>query len=212
MRATLRFLAAALLFAAAGAALAQPRSGREYQELNPPRPVSAGQAIEVLEFFYYGCPICYESQPHIARWLLKAGNDVVLRRVPAVSAEGWESFARTYYTLDAMKQVQRLHWPVYDNHHFDGRRLNEEKFLLSWVGSNGIDAKRFGGIWHSAETDAKLKAAQKMLETYSVRGVPTFVVDGRYQTSARMAGGTRQMMEVVDFLVARARRDRALKR
>jgi thiol:disulfide interchange protein DsbA len=212
MRAIWKFLAAALFLAAAGAALAQPRPGREYTELNPARPVSTGQNIEVLEFFYYGCPICYESQPHIARWLLKAGNDVILIRVPAVSSEGWDSFARTYYTLDAMKEVQRLHWPVYDNHHFDGRKLNEEKNLLAWVSSNGVDAKRFAEVWHSPDTENKIKTAQKMLETYSVRGVPTFVVDGRYQTSARMAGGTRQLMEVVDFLVARARRDRALRK
>lgn len=208
----MKFLAAALLLAAAAAALAQPRPGREYVELNPPRPVSTGQGIEVLEFFYYGCPICYESQPHIARWLLKAGNDIVLIRVPAVSSEGWDSFARTYYALDAMKEVQRLHWPVYDNHHFDGRKLNEEKNLLAWVSSNGVDARRFAEVWHSPETENKIKAAQKMLETYSIRGVPTFVVDGRYQTSARMAGGTRQLLEVVDFLVSRARRDRALRK
>lgn len=214
MRTVVKFLAAMLLFAAFAAAQAQsqPRVGREFIELTPVRPVSTGQAIEVLEFFYYGCPICYEAQPHISRWLLKAGGDVQLHRVPAMSSEGWDSFARTYYALEALKEVQRLHWPVYDNHHFDGRRLNEEKNLLAWVGTNGIDAKRFSDIWHSGETEAKTKAAQKMLETYSVRSVPTFVVDGRYQTTARMAGGTRQMMEVVDFLVSRARRDRALRK
>ncbi len=214
MRTFLRLLAAMLLLAglAAGQAQSQPRPGKDFVELTPARPVSTGQAIEVLEFFYYGCPICYEAQPHVARWLLKAGGDIELHRVPAISSEGWDSFARTYYALDTMKELQRLHWPVYDNHHFDGRKLNEEKNLLVWVGSNGIDAKRFSEIWHSPDTDAKIKSAQRMLETYGVRGVPTFIIDGKYQTSARMAGGTRQMMEVVDYLVSRARRDRALKK
>ncbi len=187
----------------------QPALGREFIELTPARPVPVGQAIEVLEFFYYGCPICYEAQPHVARWLLKVGNDVQLRRVPAISSEGWDSFARTYYTLEQMQLLQRLHWPVYDNHHFDGRKLNEEKNLLAWVGANGVDQKRFAELWHSTDTETRLKNGQKTMDAYGVRSVPTFIVDGRYQTSARMAGGTRQMMEVIDHLVARARRDRA---
>jgi thiol:disulfide interchange protein DsbA len=41
-----------------------------------------------------------------------------------------------------------------------------------------------------------------------VRGVPSIVVDGKYMTSARLAGGTRQLAQVVDFLVKRARAER----
>ena len=47
-------------------AQAQPVSGREYRELSPHRPVATGERVEVIEFFYYGCPVCYEAQPHIA--------------------------------------------------------------------------------------------------------------------------------------------------
>jgi hypothetical protein len=38
--------------------------------------------------------------------------------------------------------------------------------------------------------------------------VPTFVVDGRYLTSARIAGSVPHMMETVDYLVARAAAER----
>ena len=37
---------------------------------------------------------------------------------------------------------------------------------------------------------------------------PFFVIDGKYLTSARMAGGTREMMRVVEFLVERAAGER----
>ena len=200
-----------LLAAACGAAQAQPVAGREYVVLDPPRPAAGNPNIEVIEFFYYGCPICYEAQPHIARWLMKSGPGVELRRVPAVSAEGWEPFARTFYALEATGLLGRLHWPVYDNHHFDGRKLNEEKNLLEWLAANGIDAARFKQALDSPEVKARVDAAQKMLDTYGVRGVPTFVIDGRYATSARLAGGVKEMMSVVEYLVGRARDERAKK-
>ena len=211
-RVAARLFAAALLLAPLGA-IAQtqrlPVSGREYQVLDPPRPVATGERIEVIEFFYYGCPICYEAQPHISRWLLRTGPAVTLRRVPAVSAEGWEAFAKIYYALESVGQLARLHWPVYDNHHFDGKRLNEVKNLLDWLQQNGVDTEKFRDALNSDDTRAKVESAQKMLETYSVRGVPTFVIDGKYATSARMANGVKEMMDVVEYLVVRANSERA---
>lgn len=205
-----RALAAVLLVFVSFGALAQkiPVPGREFQVLDPPRPVATGDRIEVIEFFYYGCPICYESQPHIARWLLKTGPAVTLRRVPAVSSEGWEAFAKTFYALEAVGQLGRLHWPIYDNHHFDGKRLNEVKNLLEWLSQNGVDTVKFSEALNSEETKSRVAAAQKMLDDYNVRGVPSFVVDGKYLTSARMANGVKEVMEVVEHLVQRAASER----
>jgi thiol:disulfide interchange protein DsbA len=190
------------------AAGAQSISPKDFQVLDPPRPVSTGERIEVLEFFYYGCPVCYEAQPHVARWLLKAGPGVAIQRVPAAFTESSESFARTFYTLGAMNQIARLHWPLYDNHHFDGKELNEEKNIVAWVAANGVDRARFVELWHSDQVKAQVEAAKKALDTYGIKGVPTFVVDGKYATSARLAGSVPHMMETVAYLVERAAGER----
>ncbi len=204
-------LLAVVLAAPCALAQAQPLTGRDYQELSPARAVSSGERVEVIEFFYYGCPVCYESQPHIAKWLARTGPGVAMLRIPAAFTESSESFARTFYTLGAMNEIGRLHWPLYDNHHFDGKQLNEEKNVVDWVAGNGVDAKRFTELWHSDPVKSQVDAAKKALDTYEVKGVPTFIVDGRYITSARMAGGVRQMMNVVDLLVDRAAAERRKK-
>src|SRR3954466_6227721 len=154
------------------AARAQAITPKDFQVLDPPRRVSTGDRVEVLEFFYYGCPVCYEAQPHIARWLMKVGPGIVLQRVPAPFTESSESFARTFYTLGAMQQIARLHWPLYDNHHFDGKQLNEEKNIVEWVAGNGVDRQRFTELWHSAEITERVATAKKTLETYGVRRDP----------------------------------------
>ncbi|OGA10514.1 MAG: hypothetical protein A3D95_11770 [Betaproteobacteria bacterium RIFCSPHIGHO2_12_FULL_69_13] len=110
-----------------------------------------------------------------------------------------------------MNEIARLHWPIYDNHHFDGRQLNEEKNVVAWVAGNGVDAKRFQELWHSAEIKAKVEASKKALELYGVKGVPSFVIDGKYLTSARMAGGVKEMMRVVEILLERAAAERRKK-
>ena len=198
-----------LLACACALAGAQPVAGKEYLVLDPPRSVK-GDRVEVLEFFYYGCPVCYEAQPHIARWQLASGPSVDLKRVPAVS-DAWMSFARVYYALETTGLLPRMHWPIYDNHHFDGKRLNEEKNLLDWLNSNGVDAARFKQAYESYEVTQKVNEARKMLDTYNVKGVPSLVVDGHYVTSASLAGGVPQMMQVLEYLVARARDERSKK-
>ena len=189
---------------------AQPVAGREYIVLDPPKTAPSGDKVEVLEFFYYGCPVCYEAQPHIARWQLTAGSGVTLKRVPAVT-DAWLTFARVYYALETTGLLSRLHWPIYDNHHFDGKRLNEDKNLLEWLGSNGVDSARFKQALDSHEVTIRVDEARKLLDAYKVKGVPTMVVDGRYATSASLAGGVKEMMDVLEFLVARAREERGKK-
>ena len=209
----LRGLAAFLLAVAAAACFAQAgqaqfQAGREYLRLDPARPVTTGSRIEVLEFFYYGCPICYEFQPHMSRWLYQAPAYVSLQRVPVLSSENWEPFAKLYYSLEILGEVGRLHWPIYDNFHFDGKKLNEARDMIDWVSHNGVDRDKFINTLESDEVKSRLERSRELVKLYEVRGVPSVVVDGKFLTSARLAGGTRQLAQVVDFLVKLARPQR----
>lgn len=200
-----------LLAGAAGPAQAQsaPQRSPEFLRLETPRPVASGDKIEVIEFFYYGCPVCYELEPVLSRWSVKAPADVAFRRVPALASAGWENFARLFYSLEAMDELGRLHWPVYDNFHFEDIGLNEEPVMFEWVARNGVEREKFIEMYNSPPIRAKVAAAREMVRNYGVKGVPSFVVDGKYLTSARMAGGPTALMPVVDRLIDLARRERA---
>ena len=124
--------------------------------LDPPQPVASGDRIEVIEFFYYGCPICYELEPILSRWSVKAPGDVALRRVPALASASWENFARLFYSLEAMGEVARLHWPVYDSFHFDGISLNEEPVMFEWVSNNGVERRSSSDTYRSPAIRAKV--------------------------------------------------------
>lgn len=207
----LRTAAAALLFAllASGAqAQGALQLGRDYARLDPPQAVASGERIEVIEFFYYGCPVCYELEPTLSRWMFNASGSIALRRVPALASDNWDNFAKLFYTLETMGQLARLHWPVYDNFHFNGVKLNEEEVMAGWVSHNGLDKQKFTDTYRSPEIQAKLDGARAMTKRYEIRGVPSIVVDGKFLTSARMAGGTRELMQVVEQLVELARKER----
>ncbi len=212
MRKTLAVFTALWLVLGSANVVAQaqtlPQLSRDYIRLDPPRPVASGDKIEVIEFFYYGCPVCYELEPALARWYFNSPGTVALRRVPALSSDNWDHFAKLFYSLEAVGQLGRLHWPVYDQFHFDGVKLNEEAGMLNWVGKNGIDKERFISAYRSPAVQEKLVAARQMIQTYDIKGVPSIVVDGKFVTSASMTGGTRELMRVLAQLVELAHKER----
>ena len=81
--------------------------------------------------------------------------------------------------------------------------------MAGWVSHNGLDKQKFVDTFRSPEIQAKLATARAMTQRYDIKGVPSIVVDGKFLTSARMAGGTRELMLAVDRLVELARAERA---
>jgi len=111
-----------VVFFAAGLAQAQPTAGVEYRELSSALPTDAVGKIEVIEFFWFGCPHCYTFEPVLDPWVKKLPKDVQFRRVPAMFNEEYAQGARAYYALEAIGEGQRLHKPLFDAVH-GGSRL-----------------------------------------------------------------------------------------
>ena len=96
-RKILASLGYATLALAAAPALAQrrpPQEGTDYRPVSPPLPPESKTKVEVIEFFWYGCPHCYAFEPFIEPWIRKLPADVMFHRVPAIFNESWTPHAR----------------------------------------------------------------------------------------------------------------------
>ena len=87
--------------AAVGDHAGHQHSNERLSTLQEPQPTLAAPRIEVIEFFWYGCPHCYQLEPAISKWLARPPKDVVFKRVPAVPSDAWAQMATMYYTLEA---------------------------------------------------------------------------------------------------------------
>ena len=88
MRAWRAVLAAVLatlgLCLSLGTGAVELKQGHDFQLINPPL-VADKSRIEVTEFFWYGCPHCFDFEPLLSAWVKKLPADVSFRRVPAIS-------------------------------------------------------------------------------------------------------------------------------
>lgn len=200
------------LACAAGPALAQEtvraRQNIEYR-LIAPQPVETGDKIEVIDFFWYGCPFCDELQPALEDWIRRKPADVALRRVPVILRDTWAPHARIYYVLEALNEVERLHLRVYHSYHVEKLHMSRPDVMVEWAVRHGIDRKRWLDAYYSPEVDARVERAQRLVRTYTVEGTPSLVVDGRYLTSSSMTKTVRDVIPVVEDLVRIARQKRS---
>ena len=196
--------------ALAGSTLAQEiraRQNIDYRVI-PAQPVETGERIEVIDFFWYGCPYCNELQPALEDWIKRKPDDVAVRRVPAILKDNWAPHARIYYTLELLGEVERLHLKVYHSYHVEELSMSKPDVMEQWAVKNGIERRRWVDAYFSPEVDARIARAFQAAKRYNVQGTPSVVVDGRYLTSSSMTPTVRGMVPVVEDLVRLARQNR----
>jgi len=187
--------------------IVRSRQNIEYR-LIPKQPVTTGQRIEVIDFFWYGCPYCNALQPALEAWRKRKPADVVLRHIPAILNDSWQAHARIYYTLERLNEVARLHLQVYSGYHVELLRMSKPDVMVEWAVRHGIDRQRWLDAYYSPEVDENVARAKELTRIYTVAGTPTLVVDGRYLTSGELAPSLQGMIPVLEDLIRIARRER----
>ncbi len=207
----LALLAATVFSLSAVAAPDEIFEGHDYARVKNPQPVATGNKIEVLEFFWYRCPHCFQLEPSLDKWVKTLPKDAQIRRVPAVFRDDWMPGAKLYYTLEQMNLAGKLHHKVFDAYHIENVNLNNPAVLADWIAGQGVDRKKFEAVYGSFSVQSKAAQGGRLASAYAITGVPAFVVDGKYTTSVSMAGTPQRLYEVLDQLIAKARAERNAK-
>ena len=190
-----------LAFAAPGA----PVDGTDYLTLKTALPLPKTGKVEVIEFFWYGCPHCFAFEPTIEPWIARLPADVHFRRVPVQFDALKEIHQRIYYTWEAMGLVDAMHAKTFNRFHVQRKPINSEKDMLEFAQENGLDVAKVKQAWESFGVSTKGAQAKQLSEDYRVDGVPMIGIHGRYTTAPSMGGPT-ECLATTDALIARLRK------
>ena len=176
--------------------------GTHYKKL-PTQQTSSVEKVEVQEFFWYGCPHCYSFEPFLKSWEKTKPANVELVRVPAVFRPEWEVQARAFYALSQMGKIDDIHGKIFTAINKDKIRLDKKELIVDFVEKNGVDRKKFLEEYDSFGVDGMVRKAKKKIKAYQIQGVPSVVVNGKYLTSASMAGSYDNMLKITNYLIAK---------
>lgn len=194
-------LAAALVLPQQGQAT---EVGKDYLVISPAQPtdVKKGQ-VEVLEFFWYRCPHCFDLEPELNAWARKLPKGVVLKKVPGILNPSWAALARAYYALEALGMLEKLHGEVFDAIHVKGMDLNPPEQFFDWAVTKGVDRRQIADAYNSFAVNTKVMRAQQLTNAFRLNGVPAFAVNGKFVTSAYLTGGNPSLFKTLDELIAK---------
>lgn len=183
------------------------REGVDYLVLDKPAPTEAPAGkVEVVEFFWYGCPHCNSFEPQLDAWLKTAPKNVAFRRVPVSFRPDFEPHQRLYYALEAMGKVDELHKKVFYTIHVERQPLNTAALVAAWAEKQGLDKAKFVEMYNSFSVSTKVRKATQLQDSYKVDGVPSLGVAGRYYTSSEQAKSMERALLITNYLVGLPRK------
>jgi protein dithiol oxidoreductase (disulfide-forming) len=178
-------------------------AGHDYVVLSTPQRQESNGKIEVVEFFSWGCPHCYEFYPLLSRWVGTLPKDAAFKRVPVgLGHPEWEALARAYYALQSTGDVDRLDSKIFEDIHRNHVWLYDEQSITAWVGKHGVNVPKFTEAFRSFSVNMSAGQAEQRAEDYRIPGVPALTVAGKYMVEG---GDHAKMLSTSDQLIAMAR-------
>jgi protein dithiol oxidoreductase (disulfide-forming) len=196
--------------AMAGLARAQgaPKEGTQYVRLATAAPVTLDapdKKIEVVEFFWFGCPHCFAFEPLLESWVKKLPADVSFRQVPVGFMAPHQYHQRLFYALEETGLLASMRAKVFAAIHQQYKRLNTDSEIVALANANGADGAKLVAAMKSFSVNTKANRARQLADAYKIDGVPALGIQGRYYTSGALAGSHERALGVADYLIQLSR-------
>ena len=183
-------------------AQAEATEPQGYEVISPAQPTLEPGKIEVIEFFWYGCPHCYTFEPALEKWLANQSDNINFIRMPAIFSKRWGKHAKAFFTAESLGVEKQLHDDFFDAIQNKKQRLETEDQLAEFFVAHGVDEQKFRSHYNSFIVATKMGKAKAMAPRYGVRSVPTVIINGKYKTNATIAKGQDNITKVIDQLIA----------
>jgi thiol:disulfide interchange protein DsbA len=170
---------------------------------------------KVVALFSYGCPHCYSLESALNRWLDENGNQIDFVRVPAVVDQTWlpmfakmKVWAHTYYALEEMGIVVKMHERLFEAMHIEKLELSTEQDIVGFLSNEGVDVKAFERSFRSQNVLQKVSEAEKYTAEYELRETPMVVVNDYFRATIRTAGyDNAQLIRNMEDFVRQSRKE-----
>ena len=177
------------------------KAGVDYDLVSPPQAVAEPGKVEVMEFFWYGCPHCYHFEPDLNAWLKRKPDNVHFIRQPAIFSALWGAHAKVFFTAEALGVLDKLHADFYDAIQNRHEPLEKEEAMLKFFARHGVAEDDVRKAFKSFAVDARMRQAEPMGARYGITGTPSVIINGKYRLSPSQSKSFPRMIAIMDELI-----------
>src|SRR5690606_5387031 len=180
-----------------------------YRRLSPTQPTSSSpDRVEVAALFAYALPDAYALEAALDRWRARLPGWISFVRIPVVRNDLERLHARAYYAAEQIGRADALHAALYRELHVVGNPLDSRGAIADVFARAGVPAAQFDAAFDAYEVHARVRRAEELTRRYRIDAAPAIVVNGKYTTTAALAGGPDALFALVDFLADAERSER----
>ena len=162
---------------------------------------------EVLEFFSFWCPACFNFEPMAKNIKNELPDDVEFKKVH-VNFMGFTSAAiqndatKAMMVASELKKSVQLNQAIFRYIHTSRSSITGVRDLKNIFVVNGVKPEEFDKMMSSFGVNSQLKMNNKLIENYRkhVNGVPNLIVNGKYQATFTRDMTADEMVDLIVFL------------
>ncbi len=187
-----------LLLALAALTLSNNAQAAGFETIEAPQNTSVEDKVEVLEFFWLGCPHCYAFEPFIEGWAKDKPDHVeFVREAPALNPS-WEQHSRGFYAAQLLGKEHEFVVAMFDAIHEKRQPMRDPKKIAELAGTLGMDKDKFLSTMKSFAVENKLKQARDKAIKAGINSVPSVIVNGKYRLSSQISGGHNGIIDSIN--------------
>ncbi|MFM2477279.1 thiol:disulfide interchange protein DsbA/DsbL [Celerinatantimonas sp. MCCC 1A17872] len=157
---------------------------------------------QVTEFFSLYCPHCYAFE-QIFEKMEKSMPDVAFKRVHVAFLGGdmGEEMVRAYAVAEVLGVNKKMVPAFFDAIHVKHTPITSRNDIRQIFIDNGIaSGEEFDSAVNSFAVNGLVAQMNKSVEDYQIQGVPTVIVNGKYQVEPSSVSNVGEYISLVKYL------------
>jgi len=137
--------------------------------------------IEVIDFFWYGCPHCADFSPYSQSYKEKIKTrqpNVYFVHYPAILGPNWESGAQLFFTIKELNLLDSMHLDIFQAVKTEEIDLKDEKSMAIWIAKHSkIAESQFLDKYNSLAVKQSVEQAKQISLKSKIFGTPSLVIN-----------------------------------
>lgn len=178
--------AALALFALTQVACAEATGASEAKEGKDYSVISGAKGVnkpEVMEFFSYTCPHCYNVEGFLHKWEPTKPAEVEFKQVPVFLPQV-AHLTYGYYTAEVLGVLDQVHPAIFNQWHAQKKIVKNKNDLIPIFEAAGVPRAEFEKAYTSFAVESKVQHAKKLAREFKVMSFPMFVVNQKYKVES----------------------------
>jgi len=157
---------------------------------------------QVVEFFSFLCPACYRFEPLVSALKPKLGDNVkfIKNHVDYLGGDLGKVMSQASAIAQLLKVEDKVNAAIFAAVHQEKRQISGLSDIRTIFIDHGVDANKFDGAANSFMVKGNMSKLVRNTKEFNVRGVPTFIINGKYQILNKGISSQEVFEELVIYL------------